>query len=129
MPADWWMSGRYRSPSSQGRNAYLLFMLREFTSIVLAIFLVFYLVQIARLGAGQAAYDAFLDSLRSPGMLFLHLLALVAAVYHTITWLQLAGIVMVLRGVPPRALVLGGYVAWAVASLVVFVFVALYFIE
>lgn len=124
MQADWWMSGRYRSPSSQGRSAYFFFMLRELTSVVLALFLIFYLLQIARLGSGQAAYDAFVASLRSPGILFLHLIALVAAIYHTITWLQLTGVVMAVRlggrSVPPGQLVLAGFIGWIAASLVVF---------
>jgi fumarate reductase subunit C len=124
MQADWWMSGRYRSPSRQGRSAYLFFMLRELTSVVLAAFLLFYLVQLARVSAGQVAYDAFLDSLRSPGMLFFHLVALAAAIYHAITWLQLTGVVMVVpfggRPMPPSQLVLVGFIGWIISSAGVF---------
>ena len=120
---DWWLSGRYRSPSTQGTRAYLLFMLRELSSVVVALFLVFYLVQIARLSSGQGAYDAFVATLRSPVVVLLHLIALASAIYHAVTWWQLNGVVMVVRlggsTVPPRQLVLGGYVLWAIASIAV----------
>jgi fumarate reductase subunit C len=104
-------------------------MLRELSSVVLALFLIFYLIQIARLGPGAAAYDAFVASLRSPGMVLFNFIALIAAVYHTVTWLQLAGIVMVVRlgarAVPPQRLIVAGYLGWAIASLVVFLVVVL----
>ena len=123
---DWWLSGRYRSPSTQGTRAYLLFMLRELSSVVVALFLVFYLVQIARLSSGQGAYDAFVASLRSPASVLFHLVALASALYHAVTWWQLNGVVMVVRlggsAVPPQRLVLGGYALWAIASIAVCLF-------
>jgi fumarate reductase subunit C len=104
-------------------------MLRELTSIMLAAFLIFYLIQIAGLGSGAGSYDAFISSLRSPGMLLFHLIALIAAIYHTVTWLQLTGVVTVLRlgdrVAPPGQLVWGGYLVWVAVSLVVFLILVL----
>jgi len=98
-------------------------MLRELSSVVVALFLVFYLVQIARLSSGQGVYDAFVATLRSPVVVLFHLIALASAIYHAVTWWQLNGVVMVVRlgssTVPPRQLVLGGYVLWAIASIAV----------
>ena len=83
----WWLSKR----------TYVLFMLRELTSVLIAAFLVVYLIQLAQLAQGAEAYTAFVERLASPGWLIFHLLVLIAALYHSITWFNLTPQVIIVR--------------------------------
>jgi fumarate reductase subunit C len=117
MSSTWWLSKRN----------YLLFMLRELTSVFIAAFLILYLVQLARLSQGAEAYAAFLSGLASPGWIIFHLLVLVAALYHSITFFNLTPkIVVVRRGeerVPPIVIAGSHYVAWLVISVIILLIV------
>ena len=121
------MRGPYQRPMSStwwlNKRNYLLFMLRELTSVFVAAFLVFYLVQLAHLAQGTESYAAFLEHRASFGWIFFHLLALVAALYHSITWFNLTPKVMVMRRgeerVPPVFIAGSNYVAWLAISVVI----------
>ena len=113
MSSTWWLSKRN----------YLLFMLRELTSVFIAAFLILYLIQLWQLAQGQEAYTAFLERLASPGWIIFSLLVLVAALYHSITFFNLTPKIMVVRRgeelVPPIVIAGSHYVAWLVASIVI----------
>lgn len=126
----WWLGDRYRSPSAVGRWAYFFFMLRELTSVLLAVYLIVTLVQLSRLAAGRESYAAFLDTLTSPAMTVFHAIALAALLYHAVPWLNLSGLVFVVRvggrTVKPQELRAAAYVLWGIISLAVFLlFIAL----
>ena len=87
MPATWWLK----------KSSYLLFMLRELSSVFIAIFLVVFLVQVYQLTRGPEAYVAFAQKLSSPGWVIFHVLALLFSLFHSITWFQSTAIVMPLR--------------------------------
>jgi fumarate reductase subunit C len=111
MRRTWWLE----------RPAYIRFMIREVTSVFIAIFLVVLLIQIHRVGQGPEAYAAVVAKLRSPGWIAFHVVALAFALYHTVTWFKLTGVVQVVRvgdrQVPPGLVVAGTFVAWGVVSL------------
>lgn len=117
----------YRRPMSPtwwlNKRNYLLFMLRELTVIFIAAFLVLYLVQLARLAQGAEAYAAFLRQRSSFGWILFHILALIAALYHSITWFNLTPKVLVVRRGEekiPATLIAGPhYVAWLAISVVI----------
>jgi fumarate reductase subunit C len=113
LPITWWL----RRPS------YFRFMLREISSVFIAIVLVIFLVQLYQLGQGPNVYAAFVQQLRSPGWVIFHLVALAFVIYHSVTWLSLAAVIQVVRigerQVPPKLVAAGAFVAWAVISLVV----------
>lgn len=115
MPAAWYLQKR----------SYFLFMVREFSSLFIALFLVVYLIQLYKLAESPAAYQEFVSRLASPGWLFFHLVALLFAVYHTVTWFQSSAVVLPLRVgervVPRRTVVLLHLAAWAIVSLVILV--------
>ena len=87
MPATWWL----KKPS------YFLFMLRELSSVFIALFLIVFLIQIYQLTHSPYAYIAFSQKLNSPGWLLFHLIALLFACYHSITWFQSTAVVLPLR--------------------------------
>ncbi len=111
MPLGWWLR----------RPGYIRFMIREVTSVFIAIFLMVLLVQIYQIAQGPEAYAAVVAKLRSPGWIVFNLVALAFALYHTITWFKLTGVVQVVhvgeRRVPPGLVVAGAFVAWGVVSL------------
>lgn len=113
MPATWWLR----------RPAYLRFMLREVSSVFIAIFLVVLLVQVYRAGQGPEAYAAFLERLASSGWIAFHAVALAFALYHSATWLKLTAVVQVVRlgdyQLPPRLVAAGAFALWGVLSLTI----------
>ncbi len=117
MPRTWWLQ----------KSAYLLFMLRELSSVFIAIFLVVFLVQIYQLTKGPEAYAAFVQRLSSPGWIVFHIVALLFALLHSVTWFQSTAVVMPIRlgehEVPRKmvfALNIGAWVAVSAVILILF---------
>jgi len=110
MPGNWWLINR----------AYFIFMIRELTSVFIAIYLVLLLVLINRIAAGPDAYRAYLAFLATPGMLAFHIVALAAALFHSITWFTLApkGLAVRLgaRRIPDAVIIGSNFAAWIVVS-------------
>jgi fumarate reductase subunit C len=115
MPATWWLQ----------RQNYFLYMLREFSSLFIALFLVVYLVEIYQLTKGPDAYIAFIHKLSSPGWIFFHVVVLLFALYHSFTWFQSSAVVLPVRLgehlVPRQTVTALHIVAWAVISLAVLI--------
>ena len=114
MPRNWWLQN----------PRYLLFVLRELSSVFIAVWVILLLVQIMQLGGGRRAYEGFVDGvLRSPVVIVFSLVTLGFALLHSVTWLQLAGIVQVVRvgerQLPARYVAGWAFVVWLVASVVV----------
>ena len=116
MTRTWWL----RNPR------YTLFMVRELTAILILAFVVLYLVQLARLGSGQASYDSFLELMESPLWIALHLIFLLAALLHSVTWVlmlvprAMPEFVFGMR-VPQIAIAAGGLAAWIAVSAVIII--------
>lgn len=87
VPRTWWLrSAPYRR-----------FAAREATSVFVATFSVVLLLFLFALSRGRAAYEAFLRWLDLPAILALHVVILVAVLYHTITWFRLTAHVQEVR--------------------------------
>ena len=87
MPRDWWNKN----------SAYRLFMLRELSSVFVALFLLELLCFVSRVGQGREATEQFIASLRHPLYLLFHVVVLAFALLHSITWFNLTPKVMVIR--------------------------------
>lgn len=113
MPATWWLSNR----------RYFLFILRELSSVFIAVFLVVFLIEIYQLTRSPAAYTAFIDRLGSAGWIIFHVVALLFALYHSLTWFSLTARVQVVRlgehPVPTRLVYAGIIGGWLVISLLI----------
>jgi fumarate reductase subunit C len=68
---------------------YLRYMAREITCLFVGAYTLLLVVGIISLAQGQVAYDAFLESLKSPVSIVFHVLALCFSVYHSATWFNL----------------------------------------
>ena len=115
MKPGWWL----------GQRRYLLYMIRELTSLFIGLYCALMVVGIFRLGQGKAAWDSFLAALSSPPGIVFQLICLAFAIYHSVTWFDLTPKAMPLRlkgePVPPKTIVAFHYGAWALVSLIVLI--------
>lgn len=110
VPRFWWAR----------RRSYLLFILRELSSLFVAWFVAYLLVLVYAVGEGESAYQRFLDWSANPFVIALNLVALAFAVLHAVTFFQAAPqtTVVRLRGrrVPPTLLAAPIFAGWVVVS-------------
>jgi fumarate reductase subunit C len=113
----WWLE----------RRNYLIFILREFSSIFVAYFLVVTLKQLCALARGPAAYASFQEHMRHPMVILLNIVALAFLVLHTYTWSKLVPKAFFPRShghpLPEMTTALPSYILWAVATIVVAAFI------
>lgn len=109
MPRGWWTRNFH----------YFKYMLREFTAVPMALWLLWFLVEVQRAQNGANGYYPH----SSTGFVIFSVICLAFALYHSITFLSLAGVIIHLnvadRPVPSRLIVLTMFGAWAVASVVI----------
>jgi succinate dehydrogenase subunit C len=114
VPLWWWLS----------RRSYLMFVLRELTSVAVAWFVVYLLWLVYAVGSGPEAYQSFLEWSARPWMVAINALALALAVFHTVTWFAVTPQAMPsrVRGRRLPAPVIGAalYAAWLAASAFLF---------
>ena len=106
----WWLQ----------KGSYTWFVLRELTSVFVALGAVITLWLLRGLAQGPEAYARVLAWLRAPGFVALNVLALAFVLFHAVTWFHLAPKAMVLRlrgkRVPDAVVVGLNYLAWVVLS-------------
>ena len=92
------------------KRSYLVFVMRELSSIFIAWFVVFLVLFVWAIGRGEAAYRGFLDWAASPWVVVLNLVAAAFLVLHVVTWFSLTPKAMAVSvgGRPvPAAVVIG----------------------
>ncbi len=117
----------YRPPISTywwlGKSAYVKFILRELTSVAVAWTVALLLLQIWALSSGGDAYRRFSESMASPPMIVLNIVAFAFLMLHSITWFNLAPKAMVVRvrGIRVPGLLISGpqFLAWVVISIAI----------
>ena len=114
----WWLKKRF----------YTEYMMREATCILIAAYSLMLVIGLWRLSQGEAAYQGYLEAIRSPLGIIFQILVLVFAVYHTVTWFKLApkGLKPIRMGgekVKPSMIVTAHYIGWAGVSLVILLIV------
>lgn len=109
----WWLK----------RRSYLVFVLRELSSVFVAWFVVYLLLLVTAIGTGSADYQRFLDWSGQPWVVVLNAVSLLFVLLHVVTWFGLAPRAIVVRlgdrRVPPRAILAGHYLVWVVLSALV----------
>jgi fumarate reductase subunit C len=105
----WWLRNR----------RYLFYVIRELTSIPIAAWVMVYLVQVLRLQNGSAGYHP----LSGPGWVAFSAVCLVFALWHSVTFLSLAGRIIRVpvgeRYLPARAIVTGMFGLFVAVSIVI----------
>jgi fumarate reductase subunit C len=102
---------------------YIVYMIRELTSLFVGLYCALLVVGLVRLAQGQAAWDGFVAAFSSPFGVAFQVLCLGFAVYHSVTWFALTPKAMPLRmkdePVPGIVIVGVHYVVWAAVSVIV----------
>ena len=92
----------YRQPVSRlwwlKKRSYVLFVLRELSSVFVAWFAVFLMMLVFAIGRGEESYQKFLDWAASPVIVLINVVALAFSLLHTVTWFALTPQAMVVRG-------------------------------
>ena len=112
MPILWWLR----------RRSYLLFVVRELSSVFVAWFVVYLLLLVARWRGAKREYQRFLDRSGNPWVLAVNVIALLFVLFHAVTWFDLAPKRCgepAWQAVPPRLIAVAHYAAWVVLSAVV----------
>jgi fumarate reductase subunit C len=68
---------------------FVRYMVREATALVVALYAVVLLAGTLCLARGETAWNAWLALLRTPASILLHLLMLVAMIYHAYSWFEI----------------------------------------
>ena len=109
LPTDWWR----RNPR------YVLYMIREFTAVPIAIWMVWFLIEIGRARGGSAGYRPH----QSLAFVIFSVVCLVFAVWHSFTFLRLSGLIVRIplgqRTVPAGVIVGGSFALLVLATAVV----------
>ena len=107
----WWRRDPY----------FVRYMWREATALAVAAYAVVLMVGVWRLAQGQAAFDGWLQALRSwPSVLF-HLVLLAAMVLHAVSWFEIMPKTMPMmfvggKRVPGSTITRSGWIATALVS-------------
>jgi fumarate reductase subunit C len=113
MSVFWWV----------GRRSYLVFVLRELSSVFVAWSVVFLLLLVHAVSEGGKQYQQFRNLSSNPWMLALNVVTLAFLLFHAITWFNLAPSAMVVRirdKRVPRSWIAGvHYAGWALLSALV----------
>lgn len=107
------------------RPTWFVFFLREITCLFVGWFALVFLFLARAVHAGPESYEAFMAWLSRPGVIFFHVIAFVAVIWHMITWMQAAPKAARMRIgnrlVAPKLIIAAHYAAWLVCSIVLFV--------
>ncbi len=112
-PIFWWLK----------KLPYGKFITRELTSLAVGYAAVLLMLQVWVLSRGPGSYERFQEILASTPLLILHGVVLLALLFHSITWFNLAPKALVLhlgrKRLPDAAVLAGHYAAWLVATALV----------
>jgi fumarate reductase subunit C len=75
----WWRRDPY----------FMRYMIREATALAVLAYAIVLAVGVVRLAQGEAAWNGWLDALRSPASLLLHAVLLVAMFVHAKSWFEI----------------------------------------
>lgn len=105
---------------------FVRYMAREITAVAVAAYAIVLAVGVLRLAQGPQAWDGWLEALKSPLSLLLHLALLVCFVIHAQSWFEIMPKTMPMmfvggERVKPATITRGGWAAVVVVSALVFV--------
>src|SRR5690348_7326869 len=83
----WWASRWY----------HIKFISRELTSIFVAGYVILFLFYVRSILLGPEEFEKISSLLKSPWMIALHTVAMLALVFHSVTWFNLAPKAMVIK--------------------------------
>lgn len=72
------------------RNPFFIrYMVREATAVAVGVYAIVLSTGVVRLAQGEAAWNGWLEALRSPWSMLMHLVLLVAMIVHAKSWFEI----------------------------------------
>ena len=68
---------------------FIRYMAREATALAVALYAIVLLVGLVQLAQGEAAWNGWLDAMKTPWAMLLHLVIFFAMVYHAYSWFDI----------------------------------------
>jgi fumarate reductase subunit C len=104
---------------------FVRYMVREATAVAVAVYTIVLTVGVVRLAQGEAAWNGWLDALKTPWAMLLHVVLLIAMVVHAKTWFEIMPKTMPMifvggRRLAPSTITRTGWVAALAASVALF---------
>ncbi|MFM2480781.1 fumarate reductase subunit C [Celerinatantimonas sp. YJH-8] len=119
MKANWWLKSGF----------YIKYMIREGSSIVLAIYSLILLAGLFRLSQSAESFQSWLHAMKNPVAIIFHLIALLWILYHSVTWFELAPKAADLwikeKKIQDSVIVRSMYVILAIVSVAILIIVAI----
>ncbi len=108
----WWASRWY----------HIKFISRELTSVFVACYVILFLFYVRSILQGPEEFEKISSFLKSPWMIAIHSVAMLALIFHSVTWFNLAPKAMVVKvgdnKLPGFFIAAANYAGWIVISLV-----------
>ncbi len=107
---------------------FVRYMIREATALIVAAYAIVLLAGVLCLSQGEGAWNGWLAAMRSPVSIVLHVLMLVAMIYHTYSWFEIMPKTMPAmfvggKRVAAATITMSGLAAAVVAAVALFVVV------
>jgi len=104
---------------------FVRYMFRELTAVAVLVYAIVLTVGVVRLAQGEAAFNGWLQALRSPASLLLHAVLLLSMVVHAHSWFEIMPKTMPMIFIGGRRLAAGtiqrtGWLATVAVTVVVF---------
>lgn len=112
----WWKRDPY----------FIRYMAMEATAVLVALYAVILLVGLARLSQGEAAYNGWLEALKSGPSIALHVVILVVFLYHLWSWFKIMPKTLPMmfvdgKKLPPETITYTGVTVAVVVNVIVLV--------
>lgn len=116
----WWAS----------KKPYILFIIRELTSVFIAAYMVLVLIQLNALRQGPEAWESLRNSLSTPFSVGVHVLILLFVIFHSLTWFWIAPTALVFRiggrRIQDAAIIMMNIFLWILFSLaIIWIFISI----
>ncbi len=102
------------------RKPYMLFIVRELTSLFVAAYVIILMVKLNALKQGAEAWETLLASLSGPFFVSFHVVILIFVLFHSVTWFKLAPSAMVVKigkkSVPGSVIIAANFLLWILLS-------------
>ena len=73
----------------RGNPFFVRYMIREATAVAVAVYAIVLATGVVRLAQGEAAWNGWLEALRSPWSLLMHFALLAATIVHAKSWFEI----------------------------------------
>ena len=115
-PGSWWLK----------KGSYFIFMMRELSSVFVALYSIFLIIQFCSVSEGPEKYNAWLVVSQSWWMILIHVVIGVFVLLHMITWFRISGRIFGAKPLTPAMVTVANYIVWVVVSIGIICFVTLF---